>query len=223
MGETFGETWEKHLEKHWRNLRETWETLHATSVLSLRLSVPQSLRHFSSLRLSVPKSLRPYVPQSPRHLFVPSVRSCCNAILKIPPRTVNSRHSVTRGVAPSSLYPGLFIFNPFRVKKAIVPSLHHFPVPVSLFQLFTLNFPLPVIYHLLIPSSPCLSVSRSLSLSVSQSFLSFLRCRQLDGNFGSVQGFTLEGNLPLHLLDNPKSNGKSQTRTLTSLFCGIKR
>jgi hypothetical protein len=43
----------------------------------------------------------------PIFTFAPSVRSHPISFLNTLPRTVNSRHSFTRRVAPSSLYPGL--------------------------------------------------------------------------------------------------------------------
>ena len=53
---------------------------------------------------------------SPSHLqsLAPSVRYLPITSFNIRSRTVRSLHSCTRGVAPASLYPGLFTFNPFR-------------------------------------------------------------------------------------------------------------
>jgi len=86
----------------------------------------------------------------PISTFAPSVRSRPIALLKILARTVFNQHSQTRGVAPSSLYPGLPIFFPFG--EGFEPVHHRGqrrpgfrpPVPKSPSPpVFPLRFPLP--------------------------------------------------------------------------------
>ena len=97
----------------------------------------------------------PFMHLSSSHLppHVPSVRKDPISFLKMLPRTALPSSFSTRGVAPSSLYPGLLTFNPsddlrrlsmvvkkFRIVQLPIFTFSHFPIFI-----FILSFSLSVV------------------------------------------------------------------------------